>query len=82
MSEHNMISITGLTDRQRSIMDLLWGCQDLEQLRALIQGLPTVRDRIDAQGLIWIAQTESLELEQGLEEYRDAANTAINSARG
>jgi hypothetical protein len=77
-----MITITGLTDRQRSIMDLLWGCQDLEQLRALIQGLPTVRDRIDAQGLIWIAQTESLELEQGLEEYRDAANTAINSARG
>ncbi len=76
-----MITITGLTDRQRSIMDLLWGCQDLEQLRALIQGLPTVRDRIDAQGLIWIAQTESLELEQGLEEYRDAANTAINSAR-
>ncbi len=82
MSEHNMISITGLTDRQRSIMDLLWGCQDLDELRALIQGLPTVRDRIDAQGLIWIAQTESLELEQGLEEYRDAANTAINSARG
>jgi hypothetical protein len=77
-----MITITGLTDRQKSIMDLLWGCQDLEQLRALIQGLPTVRDRIDAQGLIWIAQTESLELEQGLEEYRDAANTAINSARG
>ena len=81
MSEPNMISITGLTDRQRSIMDLLWGCQDLDELRALIQGLPTVRDRIDAQGLIWIAQTESLELEQGLEEYRDAANTAINSAR-
>jgi hypothetical protein len=81
MSEHNMISITGLTDRQRSIMDLLWGCQDLEQLRALIQGLPTVRDRIDAQGLIWIAQTESLELEQGLEEYRDAASLAISRAQ-
>ncbi len=81
MSEHNMISITGLTDRQRSIMDLLWGCQDLDELRALIQGLPTVRDRIDAQGLIWIAQTESLELEQGLEEYRDAASLAISRAQ-
>jgi hypothetical protein len=81
MSESNMITITGLTDRQKSIMDLLWGCQDLEQLRALIQGLPTVRDRIDAQGLIWIAQTESLELEQGLEEYRDAASLAISRAQ-
>ena len=81
MSEPNMISITGLTDRQRSIMDLLWGCQDLDELRALIQGLPTVRDRIDAQGLIWIAQTESLELEQGLEEYRDAASLAISRAQ-
>jgi hypothetical protein len=76
-----MITITGLTDRQKSIMDLLWGCQDLEQLRALINGLPTVRDRIDAQGLIWIAQTESLEQEQGLEEYRDAASLAISRAQ-
>ena len=81
MSEPNMISITGLTDRQKSIMNLLWGCQDLDELRALIQGLPTVRDRIDAQGLIWIAQTESLELEQGLEEYRDAASLAISRAQ-
>ncbi len=75
-----MITITGLTHRQKTIMDLLWNCSTLEQARDLIVALPTVRDRMDAQGLIKIATWESIEQELGLEEYADAANTAISRA--
>ncbi len=75
-----MITITGLTHRQKTIMDLLWTCSTLEQARDLIVALPTVQDRMDAQGLIKIATWESIEQELGLEEYADAANTAISRA--
>ncbi len=75
-----MITIHGLTTRQKTIMDLLWTCSTLEQARDLIVALPTVQDRVDAQGLIKIATWESIEQELGLEEYRDAANTAISRA--
>ncbi len=76
-----MITIQGLTDRQRNIMDLLWGCSSIEQVQTLIAALPDQQDRIDAQGLIKIATWESIEQELGLEEYRDAANTCIAAAR-
>ncbi len=75
-----MITIHGLTTRQKTIMDLLWTCSTLEQARDLIVALPTVQDRMDAQGLIKIATWESIEQELGLEEYADAAHTAIRNA--
>lgn len=75
-----MITISGLTDRQKNIMDLLWGCQDLDQVQTLIQALPTQQDRQDAHSLIKIATWESIEQELGLEEYRDAAIAAIRCA--
>ena len=73
-----MITITGLTDRQRNIMDLLWGCASIEQVQTLINALPSRQDRIDAEALIKIATWESIEQELGLEEYRDAANSCIS----
>ena len=76
-----MITITGLTERQKNLMDLLWNCQDLEQVTALIQALPTRQDQVDAAGLIKIATWESIEQELGLEDYKDAALTAIARAR-
>ena len=76
-----MITITGLTERQRNLMDLLWNCRDLEQVTTLIQALPTKQDQVDAAGLIKIATWESIEQELGLGEYKDAALTAIARAR-
>lgn len=76
-----MITIAGLTERQKGIMDLLWNCQDLEQITLFIKSLPTEQDRIDARSLVWIATVESLEQELGIaKETKDAAARAISNA--
>ena len=77
-----MISIEGLTDRQRGIMDMLWSCSSLEQVNELVNALPTKQDQYDAKSLVTIATLESIEHELGLtKEYKDAATAAIARAR-
>jgi hypothetical protein len=73
-----MITITGLTERQKTIMDLLWGCSSLEQVQTLIAAMPTASDRRDAAALITIATQETIELELGLDDYEDAAKALIH----
>lgn len=76
-----MITIHGLTARQKQLMDLLWNCQDLEQITDLVNALPTVVDRYDALSLVMIATWESLEQELGFsKEDCDAAAAAISHA--
>ena len=76
-----MITISGLTERQKNLMDLLWNCKDVEQVQTLIRALPTEQDRIDCAGLVKIATWESIEQELGLDSYADAAEAAISRAR-
>ncbi len=76
-----MITITGLTDRQKNLMDLLWTCRDIAQVQTLIKALPSAQDRCDAVSLVSIATWESIEQELGLDEYADDATAAINRAR-
>lgn len=76
-----MIHIENLTERQRNIMDLLWGCRDIEQVQTLIRALPSAQDRCDAVSLVSIATWESIEQELGLDEYADHATAAIDRAR-
>lgn len=73
-----MISINGLTERQRSIMDLLWGCNSLEQVQVLIKSLPTPADQMDAKSLVLIATWESIEQELGLSDYEHSAQELIS----
>lgn len=61
-------------------MDLLWTCQDREQLDTLIAALPTRQDQYDAQALVHIAVWESIEQQCGLEQYEQAAKDCIASA--
>lgn len=76
-----MISIDGLTPRQRQLMDLLWNCPDIEQITAFINALPTVRDKYDARSLVLIATWAALEQELGFSrEVKDAAKAAIDHA--
>ena len=75
------ITITGLTVRQKQLMDLLWSCKTLEQVETLVQALPTKQDRVDCSSLVKIAQWETIEQELGLAEYEAAAQAAIASAR-
>lgn len=76
-----MITIQGLTARQKSIMDLLWSCKDIQQVQTLIQSLPTVADQYDALSLVQIATWESIEEELGLESTAAAAADIIAGLR-
>ncbi len=75
-----MISISGLTQRQKAIMDMLWAMQSMDQVTQLIRALPT-RDAQDAHSLIQIAQQESLEEDGELDAYTEAAHSCISRAR-
>ena len=62
-------------------MDLLWGCEDLDQVRELIANLPTIKDQQDARSLVDIATWDSIEEELGLTQYEETASRAISRAR-
>ena len=72
-----MITITGLTHRQKSIMQLLWDCDTIERVRDLIKSLPTEQDRRDAESLLQIAIEESLEQQGELDKYLDQARDIV-----
>ena len=74
-----MIQITGLTARQREIIDILWNCSSLGQAQAVLDALP-YKDSCDGRSLLQIAAWECQELEQGLEDYALIAKTAISNA--
>lgn len=76
-----MITINGLTERQLQLVDLMWQCQDIEQVNTLISALPSRADQYDALSLITVATLESIEQELGLDDYADAAQAAIDRAR-
>jgi acetylglutamate synthase len=76
-----MITIQGLTERQKSIMDMLWSMDTMDKVTAFVKALPTKQDQADAASLIQIAVEETLEQEGGLDAYKAAAAAAIASAR-
>lgn len=76
-----MIHIDGLTTRQVQLMDLLWTCNDMEQIKRFISALPTKQDQLDARSLVLVATWESIEQELGYtQEHKDAATLAIANA--
>lgn len=74
-----MITITGLTHRQKLLMDLLWGCKTIEDVNTLIDALP-IEDVRDARALVWVATQETLELEGELAHYEAHAKACISRA--
>lgn len=76
-----MITITGLTHKQKAIMDILWACTSIEQAELFIKSMPTRKDRCDAHSLMNIAVLETLEQEGSLDAYEQAAVAAIDCAR-
>jgi hypothetical protein len=75
-----MISIPNLTQKQKMLLDVMWGIEDVNQVNDFINALP-YRDKIDARGLLEIAIEESIEHEGGLKEYEPLAIEAIDTAR-
>ena len=74
-----MISIEGLTAKQKALMDVMWSMEEMPQVEAFIKTLPK-RDRQDCLSLIAIAVQASLEEDNALEDYADAAQAAIARA--
>jgi len=75
-----MISITGLTHKQKVLMDVMWSMDDITKVTAFVKTLPK-RDAQDCMSLIAIATQESQEQEDGLDAYKELAQAAISRAR-
>jgi len=75
-----MISITGLSQKQKVFMDVMWTMDSMPAVEAFIKTLPT-RDRQDCQSLVTIAVQETLEQEGRINDYEDVAVSIIARAR-
>jgi hypothetical protein len=55
-----MITISGLTNKQRALMDVMWSMDSMTKVTAFVRSLP-LRDAQDCMSLITIATQESQE---------------------
>ena len=67
-----MITITGLTHKQKVFMDVMWSMDSMPAVQSFIKTLPK-RDRQDCLSLIEIAVQESLEEDNRIKDYEQAA---------
>ena len=72
-----MITITGLTHKQKALMDVMWSMEDMTNVQSFIKTLPT-RDRQDCLSLIEIAVQETLEEDNRIDEYEELALNLIS----
>lgn len=79
---NSIMTIEGLTTRQRVLADLIWSCEDETALNTLITSLPTTEDRAHAATLVKLIIHESLEQEGNLAQFCDLADACIAQARG
>lgn len=75
-----MITIENLTARQRSLMDIMWSMENMEQVRRFIATLPK-QDAQDCISLVWMAKWEDLEQNGGLRTTRQIAQDLIQRVR-
>jgi len=74
-----MITITGLTNKQKALMDVMWAMDDMPAVQAFIKTLPK-RDQQDCLALVTIAVQETLEDEGRMQDYEQAAVDLIARA--
>ena len=72
------ITLSGLTARQKQVIDLLWNCPTIEAAQALVAALPTHRDRCDARAMLTMVAWDSIEQEEGLDQYAKAASDCVS----
>ena len=71
-----MITITGLTQKQKVFMDVMWTMDSMPAVEAFIKTLPA-RDQQDCQSLVAIAVQETLEQEGRIADYEELACSVI-----
>ena len=74
-----MITLEGLTPKQKMLAQLIWDCETQDQLDMLIRCLPTKEDRYMASTLSRVMIYEALE--QGIDRYKDVALEVIDHVR-
>ena len=74
-----MITLEGLTPKQKMLAQLIWDCETQDQLTMLIRCLPTKEDRYMASTLSRVMIYEALE--QGIDRYKDVALEVIDHVR-
>lgn len=75
-----MITIEGLTTKQKTILDIMWSMETKEQVQSFIHSLP-VADAQDASSLMEILIHDSLEAQGDMEQYENYAKAAVSRAR-
>ena len=76
-----MITLEGLTPKQKMLAQLVWDCQTQDQLELLIRCLPTQEDRYMASTLSRVMIHEAWEQERGLDEFLESAQEIIDQVR-
>ena len=71
-----MITITGLTTKQKVFMDVMWCMDSMPAVEAFIRTLPA-RDQQDCLALVTIAVQETLEDEGRMQDYEEIARSVI-----
>jgi hypothetical protein len=73
-----MITITGLTPKQKALMTVMWDIDSVDKVQEFIRTLPAA-DARDAHCLLQMAIWESIEQDGGLDAYSDQARSVIAS---
>ena len=76
-----MITIQGLTHKQKVFMDVMWSMDSMPAVNAFIKSLPT-RDGQDCASLVTIAVQDTMEQDHMMELYEQDAVSVIARARG
>jgi hypothetical protein len=72
-----MITISGLTPKQRALLTVMWDIDSVTKVQEFIRTLPA-QDARDAHSLLQMAIWESIEQQEGLEEYEELAKDCIS----
>ena len=72
-----MITISGLTEKQKALMTVMWDIDTTDKVHEFIRTLPAA-DARDAHCLLQMAIWESIEQQEGLEEYAQLAKDCIS----
>jgi predicted nucleic acid-binding Zn finger protein len=71
-----VITIQGLTHKQKVFMDVMWSMESMPAVNAFIKSLPT-RDQQDCRSLVAIAVQDTLEQDNTMDLYAQDAVDVI-----
>jgi hypothetical protein len=72
-----MITISGLTVKQKALLTVMWDIDTTDKVHEFIRTLPAA-DARDAHCLLQIAIWESIEQQEGLADYEHMARDCIS----